>query len=119
MTSPPGATARAAPGSRGALRNVFTTVASPNVSPASHHLVIVSRMSRTAPPRSLTFTTTLLATPVARHDALRDHLSKPAEPGKYARARLRRPAPSRRPGASGAGGQGRRAARCRPPGLRG
>src|ERR1700752_4260713 len=52
-TSPSGSTASAAPGSRGALRNVRTTVASPNVSPSSHHLVIVSRMSRTNP--TLTF----------------------------------------------------------------
>src|SRR5262249_12573000 len=37
----------AAPGSRGALLNVRTTVAKPNVSPASHHLTIWSRMSRT------------------------------------------------------------------------
>src|SRR5580704_7121356 len=38
----------AAPGSRGALLNVWTTVASPNVSLAAHHLVMGSRMSRTA-----------------------------------------------------------------------
>src|ERR1700722_7114321 len=53
ITSPPPspadtATASAAPGSRGALRNVLTTVARPNVSSAAHHLVIVFRMSRTA-----------------------------------------------------------------------
>ncbi len=36
-TSPPAETAIAAPGSRGALLNVRTTVASPNVSPADHH----------------------------------------------------------------------------------
>src|SRR5215469_13436175 len=47
-TSPSGSTASAAPGSRGALRNVRTTVARPKVSPSSHHLVIVSKMSRTA-----------------------------------------------------------------------
>src|SRR6185437_1783355 len=46
-TSPSEETARAAPGSLGALLNVWTTVASPNVSPASHHLPIWSRMSRT------------------------------------------------------------------------
>src|SRR6185312_1849727 len=49
ITSPPSPTASAAPGSRGALRNVLTTVARPNVSSAAHHLVIVFRMSRTAP----------------------------------------------------------------------
>src|ERR1700729_595119 len=47
-TSPAGETAMAAPGSRGALLNVLTTVARPNVSPASHHFEIKSRMSRTA-----------------------------------------------------------------------
>ena len=36
----------AAPGSRGALRKVRTTVARPNTSPVSHHFVIGSRMSR-------------------------------------------------------------------------
>src|SRR5260370_15651651 len=46
-TSPSAATAIAAPGSLGALLNVRTTVARPNVSPASHHLEIGSRMSRT------------------------------------------------------------------------
>src|SRR6516162_5115759 len=51
MTSPPADTASAAPGSRGALLNVRTTVARPNVSPASHHLVIGSRMSRTLSPQ--------------------------------------------------------------------
>src|ERR1700761_9484038 len=40
-------TAIAAPGSRGALRYVRTTVARPKASPASHHLVILPRMSRT------------------------------------------------------------------------
>src|SRR6516225_494376 len=50
-TSPSGETASAAPGSRGALRKVRTTVARPNVSPASHHLVTLFRMSRTASPR--------------------------------------------------------------------
>ena len=45
-TSPSADTASAAPGSRGALLNVRTTVARPNVSPASHHLTIGSRMSR-------------------------------------------------------------------------
>src|ERR1700721_2573659 len=45
---PPAAdTASAAPGSRGALRYVRTTVARPKLSPASHHLVILLRMSRT------------------------------------------------------------------------
>src|SRR5271170_2627008 len=39
-------TASAAPGSRGALRYVRTTVARPKVSPASHHFVILLRMSR-------------------------------------------------------------------------
>src|SRR5690348_2416457 len=67
MTSPPSSTASAAPGSRGALRNVLTTVASPNVSSAAHHLVIVFRMSRTAPPRSLTGTTTLPSNGEASH----------------------------------------------------
>src|SRR5262247_3560987 len=47
MTSPPADTARAAPGSLGALWNVRTTVARPNVSPASHHFWICPRMSRT------------------------------------------------------------------------
>src|SRR5215469_881453 len=47
MTSPPADTARAAPGSLGALWNVRTTVARPNVSPASHHFSICPRMSRT------------------------------------------------------------------------
>src|SRR5215468_11223657 len=47
MTSPPAETARAAPGSLGALWNVRTTVARPNVSPASHHFWICPRMSRT------------------------------------------------------------------------
>src|SRR5580704_16789871 len=51
MTSPSGETASAAPGSRGALRYVRTTVARPNVSPAAHHLVTLFRMSRTASPR--------------------------------------------------------------------
>src|SRR5260370_4499247 len=46
-TSPSGATAIAAPGSLGALLNVRTTVARPNVSPSSHDLEIGSRMSRT------------------------------------------------------------------------
>src|SRR5713226_3799495 len=46
-TSPAGDTAIAAPGSRGALLNVATTVASPKVCPAAHHLTIWSRMSRT------------------------------------------------------------------------
>src|SRR5581483_3430124 len=41
-------TASAAPGSRGALRYVRTTVARPKLSPASHHLVIRFRMSRTS-----------------------------------------------------------------------
>src|SRR5262252_7295706 len=47
-TSPLVETASAAPGSLGALLNVLTTVAKPNSSPASHHLTIWSRMSRTA-----------------------------------------------------------------------
>src|ERR1700709_2571897 len=46
VTSPSTDTAIAAPGSRGALRNVRTTVARPNTSPVSHHFVIGSRMSR-------------------------------------------------------------------------
>src|SRR5262249_10573234 len=50
MTSPPADTASAAPGSRGALENVRTTVARPNVSPASHHFSIWPRMSRTPHP---------------------------------------------------------------------
>ena len=44
-------TASAAPGSRGALRYVRTTVARPKVSPASHHFVTLLRMSRTVSPR--------------------------------------------------------------------
>src|SRR5580700_947764 len=59
ITTPPDSTASAAPGSRGALRNVATTVARANVSSPSHHVTIVSRMSRTAPPRSLPGFTTL------------------------------------------------------------
>src|ERR1700722_497098 len=51
MTSPSAETASAAPGSRGALRYVFVTVARPNVCPVSHHGVIFSRMSRTTSPR--------------------------------------------------------------------
>ena len=42
------ATAIAAPGSRGALLNVWTTVARPNASFESHPWVMGSRMSRTA-----------------------------------------------------------------------
>ncbi len=37
----------AAPGSRGALLNVLTTVARPKDSSAAHHFDIMSRMSRT------------------------------------------------------------------------
>src|SRR5689334_231997 len=51
-TSPPADTAMAAPGGRGALRNVSTTVASPNVSPASYQRRIAARMSRMSAPLS-------------------------------------------------------------------
>src|SRR5580658_7092069 len=53
MTSPSADTASAAPGSRGALRYVRTTVARPTVSPASHHFVTLLRMSRMLPPSLL------------------------------------------------------------------
>src|SRR5579862_9563606 len=53
MTSPSADTASAAPGSRGALRYVRTTVARPTVSPASHHFVTLLRMSRMPPPSLL------------------------------------------------------------------
>src|ERR1700761_6331508 len=75
MTSPPSSTASAAPGSRGALRNVLTTVARLKVSSSAHHLVIVSRMSRTVPPRSLTCTTTLPSDGVAGYDVFSNYLS--------------------------------------------
>src|SRR6266566_1369662 len=46
-TSPAADTASAAPGSRGALLNVRTTVARPKVSPACHHAPMSVKMSRT------------------------------------------------------------------------
>src|SRR5918992_6255935 len=47
-TSPPAETAIAAPGGRGALRKVFTTVASPNVPPSRYQVTMSSSTSRTA-----------------------------------------------------------------------
>src|SRR5690349_12106240 len=48
-TASPSSTAIAAPGGRGALRNVPTTVASPNRRPDSHHSSTWSSRSRIGP----------------------------------------------------------------------
>src|SRR5262249_1214604 len=82
-TSPPAATAIAAPGSRGGLLNVRTTVARPNVPPASHHLETGSRMSRTiVPSAARDMTSGYVPGPPGRDPTSRRRPSRPQEPGR-------------------------------------
>src|ERR1700749_561311 len=75
-------TAIAAPGSRGALRYVRTTVARPKGSPAAHHLVIGLRMSRTLCHLSCQIPATLTAVIGIHYPGLSHPLMGAGSPGK-------------------------------------